>query len=105
VNKRIIKEPLINLKITQRDLKRAVARRRLQLMALVLNKNGNAANVRLRPRLSGPASFFLLCVVLFRFNPLDLQKHALIRKKLVGLSDLEVNQRFLKNKIRKNGMA
>ncbi len=38
-----------------------------------------SANVRLRPRPTGPSSFFLLCVVLFRFNPLDLQKHALIR--------------------------
>ncbi len=33
--------------------------------------------------------------MLFRFKPLDLQKHVLIRKKLVGLSDLEVNQRLL----------
>ncbi len=30
----LLKEPLINLNITQRDLKRAVARRRLPLMAL-----------------------------------------------------------------------
>ena len=51
--------------------------------------------MRLGSLLTGPASFFLLCVVLFRFNPLDLQKHALTRKKLVGLSDLEVNQRLL----------
>jgi hypothetical protein len=66
-----------------------------------LNKNGNAVNARLRsgPAVAGfhgvreltplgPASFFLLCVVLFRFNPLDLQKHALIRKKLIDLSGL-----------------
>ncbi|MCE2029444.1 integron integrase [Sessilibacter corallicola] len=79
-------------------------------MAVVLNKSGNTANVRLRsgpaaPSIhgvrkltpTGPAGFSLLCVVLFRFNPLDLQKHVLIRKKLIGLSDLEVNQRLLYN--------
>ncbi len=59
IKRKFIKEPLINLKITQRDLKRAAARQRLKLMAVVLNKNGNAANVRLRSRLdqkktSGP---------------------------------------------------
>ncbi len=35
-----IKEPLINSKITQRDLKRAIARRRLQLMALSITDSG-----------------------------------------------------------------
>ncbi|MCE2026729.1 hypothetical protein [Sessilibacter corallicola] len=44
---------MTNLNITQRDLKRANARRRLQLMAVVLNKNGNAASVRLRHALRG----------------------------------------------------
>ncbi len=35
--------------------------------------------------------------MLFRFNPLDLQKHALIRKNLLGLGDLGVNQRLPKD--------
>ena len=98
-----IREPLIKSKITQRDLKRAVARRSLPLMAVVLNKNFNAENVRLRPRPPGPPHFSLVFVVLFRLNPLGFQKHALTRKKWGGLSDLGLNQRFLRlKKINKN---
>ena len=82
--------------MTQRDLKRAVVRRSLQLMALVLNKNFNATNVRLRTRPSGPTHFSLVFVVLFRLNPLGLQKHASTRKKWVDLSDFVLNMRFLK---------
>ena len=93
-----LKEPLINLNMSQRDLKRAVARQRLPLMARVLNKNVNAANVRLRPRPSGLSRFSLAFVVLFRLNPLGLQKHASDRKKREGLRHLEVNQRFLYSK-------
>ncbi len=47
------REPLINLVISLRDLRRLVVRRLSQLMALVLNKKGNAANDRRRPRPMG----------------------------------------------------
>ena len=92
-------EPLINLEISQRDLKRAVARQITQLMAVALGKLFNNANVRLRSRPSGPLSFFLFFVMFPKLNPLGLRQHASIRKKLSGLRYLEVNQRFLKPKV------
>ena len=57
------KEPLIKYMVLLRDLKRAVARREMQLMALVLNKFCNAANVRFRPRPVGLTGLSVLGVM------------------------------------------
>ncbi len=50
------KEPLIKSIMCQRDLKRAVARQLLKVMAVALSEKVNAANVGFRARPAGPSS-------------------------------------------------
>ena len=59
-------EPLNNSLHALRGLRRAAARRASQEMAVVLFKKRNAADVRLRPRPSGPSGEPALCVALPR---------------------------------------
>ena len=56
------REPLINYSMSLRDLKRASARRNPQLMALVLSKGWNDAEVRFRSRPQGPSEQPYLCI-------------------------------------------
>ncbi len=61
------REPLIKSEcrtnsMSLRDLKRAAARRDSQLMAKVLSKGCNNAEVRFRPRPKGPSEQPYLCV-------------------------------------------
>ncbi len=53
---------MIKYSMSLRDLKRAAARRNLQLMAVVLSKGCNTAEVRFRSRPKGPSAQSYLCV-------------------------------------------
>ena len=77
-----------------RDLKRAVARRKPKVMALVLGEVCNAANVRFRPRPSGLTGLSVLGVMLFRQAHACLQNHALITNKPVIQKYHRIDQRF-----------
>ena len=62
----IPREPLIKSIMFLRELKCAVVRRKVKLMALVLNELCNAANGHFRTRPSGLADFSVLFVAAFR---------------------------------------
>ncbi len=56
------REPVIKYSMSLRDLKRDAARRDPQLIAVVLSKGCNNAEVRFRPRPKGPSEQPYLCV-------------------------------------------
>jgi len=64
-----------------RDLKGAIARRKVKLMALVLNKLCNTASVPFRSRPKGLTGLPVLFVRLFHQVPTCFQKPALITNK------------------------
>ena len=61
--------PLIKSILFLRDLKGIVARRKLKLMALVLNKLCNAENVPFRSRPKGLTGLLVLSVIIFHQVP------------------------------------
>ena len=73
------KGPLINYSMSLRDLKRASARRNPQLMALVLNKGCNDAEVCFRPRPQGPSEEPHLRVGSLAFKLRNHSHYALFR--------------------------
>ena len=86
--------PLIKSIIFLRDLKGIVARRKVKLMAIVLNKLCNAANVPFRSRPKGLTGLFVLSVIIFHQVPTCFQNNALITSKPVSQKHHRLNQRY-----------
>jgi len=94
----IARAPLIKSMILLRDLKGAVARRKVKLMAIVLNKLCNAANVPFRPRPKGLTDLSVLRVIIFHQVPTYFPKNikyvnALITNKPVSQKHHRLDQR------------
>ncbi len=75
-------------------LKRASARRNPQLMALVLSKDCNTAEVRFRPSPKGPSERLHLCVGSLCNVPTLLQESALIYDRSEGQRCRILHQRL-----------
>ena len=86
--------PLIKSIIFLRDLKGIVARRKVKLMALVLNKLCNAANVPFRSRPKGLTGLPVLSVIIFHQVPTCFQNNALITSKPVSQKHYRLDQRY-----------
>ena len=86
--------PLIKSIIFLRDLKGIVARRKVKLMALVLNKLSNAANVHFRSRPKGLTGLPVLSVIIFHQVPTCFQNNALITSKPVSQKHYRLDQRY-----------
>jgi len=77
-------EPLSRSIMFLRELKGTVARRKVKLMALVLNKLCNTASVPFRSRPKGLSGLPMLFVRLFYQVPTCFQKPALIMNKPIS---------------------
>ena len=94
--------PLIKSIIFLRDLKSAVARRKVKLMALVLNKLCNAANVPFRSRPKGLTGLLVLSVIIFHQVPTCFQNDASITSKPVSQKHHRLNQRYPRIKVKQD---
>ena len=90
----VSRAPLIKSIIFLRELKGIVARRKVKLMALVLNKLCNAANVPFRSRPKGLTGLLVLSVIIFHQVPTCFQNNALITSKSVSQKHYRLNQRY-----------
>ena len=91
--------PLIKSIIFLRDLKGIVARHKVKLMALVLNKLCNAANVPFRSRPKGLTGLLVLSVIIFHQVPTCFPENiklwnALITSKPVSQKHYRLDQRY-----------
>ena len=99
--------PLIKSIIFLRDLKSAVARRKVKLMALVLNKLCNAANMPFRSRPKGLTGLLVLSVIIFHQVPACFPANiklwdASITSKPVSQKHHRLNQRYPRIKVKQD---